>query len=157
LDEGKARLGVLAHQAVDQMGGRALFRLGMTVGAAVRLGGFGFSLVSDTFFGGTNNTAIAASGSFLDAHVGLAAGYATFTRADGSRAARPASAGTRQLRRRTQREWLCASGYGCAAQCSRCSVRRGRIRRAGGSQSVVQLWLRSSWARRIEKRRCSIG
>ena len=54
-------------------------------GAAVRLGGFGFSLVSDTFFGGTNNTAIAASGSFLDAHVGLAAGYATFTRADGSR------------------------------------------------------------------------
>lgn len=51
----------------------------------VRLGGFGFSLISDTFFGGTNNTQIAASGSFLDAHPGLNGGYATITRADGSR------------------------------------------------------------------------
>ena len=78
-------------------------------------------------------------------------------RVDGSRAARPASAGTRQLRRCTQREWLCASGCGCAAQCSRCSERRGRFRRAGGSQRDVQLWLRCSWARRIEKRRCSFS
>ena len=50
----------------------------------VRVGGLGFSLVSDTFFGGTNNTQIAAAGSFLDAHVGLGSAFATFTRADGS-------------------------------------------------------------------------
>ena len=50
-----------------------------------RIGGLGFSLISDTFFGGTNNTAIAAFGAFLDAHVGLDGGYATITRADGSR------------------------------------------------------------------------
>jgi hypothetical protein len=56
-----------------------------TANASLRIGGLGFSLISDTFFGGTNNTAIAASGSFLDAHVGLDGGYATVTRADGSR------------------------------------------------------------------------
>ena len=53
--------------------------------APLRIGGLGFSLISDSFFGGTNNTAIAAFGSFLDAHVGLNGGYATITRADGSR------------------------------------------------------------------------
>lgn len=50
----------------------------------VRVGGLGFTMISDTFFGGTNNTAIAATGSFLDAHVGLASGFVTATRADGS-------------------------------------------------------------------------
>lgn len=56
-----------------------------TANASLRIGGLGFSLISDTFFGGTNNTAIAAFGSFLDAHVGLDGGFATITRADGSR------------------------------------------------------------------------
>ena len=56
-----------------------------TATEGVRIGGFGYSLISDSFFGGTNNTAIAFSGSFLDAHPGLDSGFVTFTRADGSR------------------------------------------------------------------------
>jgi hypothetical protein len=56
-----------------------------TASDGVRLGGFGFSLISDSFFGGVNNTQIAAFGSFMDAHPGLDGGYATITRADGSR------------------------------------------------------------------------
>jgi hypothetical protein len=56
-----------------------------TASDGVRLGGFGFSLISDSFFGGINNTQIAAFGSFMDAHPGLDGGFATITRADGSR------------------------------------------------------------------------
>jgi hypothetical protein len=70
-------------------GGRPGFRIGLNLsvpayGAAVRVGGLGFSLISDSFFGGNNNTAIAAFGSFMDAHVGGAHGFATITRADGT-------------------------------------------------------------------------
>jgi len=54
-------------------------------GSAVRVGGLGFSMVSDTFFGGINNTEIAYTGSFLDTSPGLGAGFVTYTRADGSR------------------------------------------------------------------------
>lgn len=52
---------------------------------AVRVGGFGFSLVPDTTWGGLNLTAVAASLSFLDPHVGGQGGWATWSRADGSR------------------------------------------------------------------------
>ena len=55
-----------------------------TAADGVRIGGLGFSLISDTFFGGNNNTQIAAFGSFADAHIGLGGGFATLTRADGS-------------------------------------------------------------------------
>lgn len=85
-------LGVHIVRSVERApGGQPGFairwNISVPAGAAdgVRLGGLGFPLISDSFFGGTNNTAIAAFGSFLDAHIGGGAGFATVTRADGSR------------------------------------------------------------------------
>lgn len=83
-------LGLEVYRSVEVApGGRPGFaiRWNLTVpvsGAAVRIGGLGFPLISDTFFGGLNNTQIIAGGSFLDVHVGAGHGFATFTRADGS-------------------------------------------------------------------------
>jgi hypothetical protein len=54
-------------------------------GVAMRIGGLGFSLISDTYFD-ENNTQIIAFSSFIDAHVGGAHGFATLTRADGTAA-----------------------------------------------------------------------
>ena len=90
--DGRFPLGLQVLRSVEKApGGRPGFAIRWNIsvasfGAAVRVGGLGFSLISDTFFGGTNNTAIIAFGSFLDAHVGGAHGFATLTRADGSAA-----------------------------------------------------------------------
>ena len=91
LDE-RYPLGLHVLRSVERApGGRPGFAIRWNIsvpsyGVATRVGGLGFSLISDSFFGGTNNTAIAAFGSFLDAHVGGAHGFATITRADGSAA-----------------------------------------------------------------------
>jgi hypothetical protein len=84
-------LGLHVYRSVEPApGGKPGFaiRWNVTVppdAPAVRIGGLGFPLISDTFFGGINNTQIAAGGSFLDVHVGDGHGFATFNRADGSR------------------------------------------------------------------------
>jgi hypothetical protein len=75
------------EEAVDEAGGLIL-RITLTnhnKTEAVRVGGFGFSLVPDTTWGGLNLTAVAASLSFLDPHIGGGGGWATWSRADGSR------------------------------------------------------------------------
>lgn len=69
----------------DDAGGLVLrITLHNTNASAVRVGGFGFSLVPDTTWGGLNLTGVAASLSFLDPHIGGGGGWVTWSRADGT-------------------------------------------------------------------------